>query len=134
MKRNKLYYLASPYSYNPKRYIPIISYIVGVYVRWKRFRLVSDAAVHWILKGFTFLEPIAMCHYKSTHYKMPTGYTFWKRRDRWFIRKCDGLVVLMLPGWEESEGVQDELQYAKKLGKEIYYMKGDDYALHKERG
>lgn len=124
-----MYYLASPYSYLSKK-SGIIDMLIGMWVRRRRYKAVSDAAIYLIKQGYTCIEPIAMCHHKRD---LPTGYQFWKRRDRWFIRKCDGIVVLMLDGWKESEGVQDELNYARKLGKDVWFMQPNAYTLHQEQ-
>ena len=39
-----------------------------------------------------------------------------------YLLKCDKLIVLMLPGWQESFGVQEEIRLAKKLGLPIAYI------------
>ena len=109
-KKRKLYYLASPYSHSNK-FVEVLRYEAVVY-----------AAKQLIEKGYTVLEPIAMCSEKSKRYDLSGGYSFWKKRDRWFISKCDGLIVLKLPGWDTSEGVTDEIQYANKLGLDVHYL------------
>lgn len=123
LSKNKMYYLASPYSYLGN------SKIIGAIVRWWRHRKVSQAAIHLIRNGYTCFEPIAMCHWKTG---LPTGYGFWQRRDRWFIRKCDGIIVLTLRGWQESEGVQDEIQYARSRGLDVIYLDPSNYIASRE--
>ena len=113
LKKRKLYYLASPYSHENK-FVEILRYEAVIYAAKK---LIED--------GYTVIEPIAMCHEKGTRYDLPGGYKFWQRRDRWFIEKCDGLVVLQLPGWDLSVGVLDEIKYAKKIGLEVHYLDPD---------
>lgn len=132
LSKNKMYYLASPYSYMSKKY-GFIDTLIGYVVRSYRFRKVSDAAVHLIKHGYTCLEPIATCHYKSLRYDLPTGYTFWQKRDRWFIRKCDGIIVLTLPGWQESAGVTDEINYSRSRGIDVIYMNPKDFSLKLEK-
>lgn len=132
LSKNKMYYLASPYSHITTKTGWLAS-IVGYFVRHRRFKAVSDAAVYLIKSGYTCLEPIAMCHYKSLRYELPTGYQYWQKRDRWFIRKCDGIVVLTLDGWMESEGVQDELQYARNRGLDIVYLNPNTYITTVEK-
>lgn len=131
LSKNKLYYLASPYSYiSPKN--TLFHRLKSMYIRHKRFKQVTEAAVKLIQAGYTCLEPIAMCHYKSLRYTLPSGYKFWKTRDRWFIRKCDGIIILTLSGWKESEGVQDELNYARSLGKDVVFMNYGTWSTMKE--
>ena len=61
-----------------------------------------------------------------------SGYQFWQKRDRWFIRKCDGIVVLTLDGWVESEGVTDEIKYARSRGLDVVYLSPRAYSTTKE--
>jgi hypothetical protein len=35
---------------------------------------------------------------------------------------CDSLLIVTLEGWQESIGLQDELEQAKKLGKQIAFI------------
>jgi hypothetical protein len=42
------------------------------------------------------------------------------------LRRCDEVVVLMLDGWERSEGVQAEIRIAEALGKPVRYRAAED--------
>ena len=110
LDKSKLYYLASPYSH-PNRFVRQVRYEATIY-----------AASQLTCEGFRLLEPIAMCHEQSDRYDMPSGYQFWKTRDRGFIDLCDGVILLKLKGWQVSEGVTDELYYAKRKGKHITHL------------
>ena len=114
MKKGNLYYLASPYSHDNKL-IEIL-----------RYEIVGYAATKLINKGHMLIEPISMCAEKSKKYNLEGGYKFWKKRDRTLISKCDGILVLMLPGWDTSEGVTDEINYAYKQGLTIEYIEPSD--------
>lgn len=109
-QKNKLYYLASPYSHKNK------------FIETMRYEAVVYAATKLIQQGYTVLEPIAMCHEKGARYELPSGYEFWKKRDRGFIEKCDGLIVLTLSGWTNSIGVCDEIKHAVSLGLDVHYI------------
>lgn len=110
LRKSKVYYLASPYSHS------------SAFIQQLRYEAVLAAAARLTNMGYTFLEPIGMSHDQSTKYELPGGYKFWQRRDRGFIARTDAVAVLTLPGWEESEGVTDELQYAKRLGREVIHL------------
>lgn len=110
----KLYYFASPYSHSNKL-VEII-----------RYEITIACAAALTKKGLRLLEPIAMCHEQSQRHSLPSGYDFWQERDRGFIDRCDEVLVLQLPGWRESKGVTDEIQYAKKQGKLITYTTPDE--------
>jgi hypothetical protein len=74
-----------------------------------------------------------MCHEKSKRYTLPTGYDYWKSRDRLLVSRCDGIMVAKMDGWKESIGVQDEIQCARELGLPVYYIdcRGTDYPIKK---
>ena len=114
MDKTKVWYLASPYSHKNSD------------IMEKRYAEVSDVAAQLILAGLILIEPIAMCHHKSLKYQLPTGYEYWKTRDRTFIERSDGVIVLLIPGWKESVGVTDEIAYAKSLGKPVLGVKSDN--------
>lgn len=106
-KNGKLYYLVSPYSH-PDPFIRVL-----------RYEQIMNIATNLTLEGYNLIEPIAMCHEKSLRYKLPSGYRYWKRRDRLLISRCDGIIVAQMEGLERSIGATDEIAYAKELGLEI---------------
>ena len=64
-------------------------------------------------------------------------WEFWKRVDTDFLERCDQLVVLCLPGWDKSVGVEAEVSIARGLDNiiSISYMVpqgGDDYVIQAE--
>lgn len=119
---NKLYYLASPYSHPDP------------YIKHLRYEQINKIAVLLIERGLLLIEPIASCHDKSLKYKLPTGYEYWKTRDRALIKKSDGVIVAMMDGWKESIGVTDEVEYATSLDKPILFLNPTtlevEHALH----
>ena len=52
---------------------------------------------------------------------LPGTWEFWAEQDRRQLELCDEVVVLMLPGWRESEGVRAEVALAEELGKSVRY-------------
>ncbi|MCG9133149.1 DUF1937 family protein [Candidatus Poribacteria bacterium] len=46
----------------------------------------------------------------------------WVQWDLQFLAKCDAMVVITLDGWEESEGVQKEIEYCKENEIPIMYL------------
>lgn len=106
----KLFYLASPYSHENR--------IVMDY----RYFLVAAAAAELYNRGFNLLEPIGSGHPIATKYDLPKGYEYWQQRDRLMIERSDGVIVLTIPGWAQSKGVTDEIQYCKTLGKPVFYV------------
>jgi len=71
-------------------------------------------------KGNVVFSPISQNHTIADQEDMPTGWKFWEAVDLPFIEWCD--VLCVVPGWEKSIGVNAEIKYAKKLGKEIVFL------------
>ena len=53
-------------------------------------------------------------------------FAYWREWNMRMLRACDRLAVLMLPGWEESRGVQAEITAAKAWGMPIEYLTPGD--------
>ena len=120
LEKDKVYYLASPYSHNTSE------------IKNLRYEAVDLVGAKLYEAGITIIEPIASCHHKSIKFDMPTGYEYWKKRDRTFVQMCTGgIIVLCLPGWMESVGVSDEVHYAKTLGYDVFYLTLADLQEHK---
>lgn len=115
MNKNKIYYLASPYSHKD----PLVETL--------RYEAVSYIASKLILEGYTVIEPIGSCFDKSLKYDMPGGYEYWQKRDRKYISLCDGIIIVTMKGWEESIGVSDEISYARNKNKEIIFLNPENY-------
>ena len=116
MDRSKVYYLASPFSTPGKGRMDY------ELLKEERHHTVEYVAMQLYELGFVLVEPIASSYYKSIHFNAPGNYEYWKVRDRKLIEACDALMVCLMPGWDESVGVTDEIEYAKSLGKGIFYI------------
>lgn len=104
-----IYYLASPYTSREES------------VREARYWAACRAAAELMRRGFHIYSPIVHSH-PLTRYGLPGDWGYWEAFDREMIARCDRLVVLTLPGWEESRGVQAELKIAEELGKPVEFV------------
>lgn len=102
-------YIASPYTHDD----PMI--------RQRRYEKALDftawLAVTYRMWGFS---PIGHSHNMVTMRDLPFTFEFWDDWNRCMIRTSIGLVVFMLPGWEDSKGINAEMLFAKEIGKPIY--------------
>jgi len=103
-------YLASPYT--SKSFI----------TRMQRYEAACKYAAMLMGQGVQVFSPIAHTHPIAEAGKLPRDWKFWATFDEWFISRCDELIVLKLPGWEESKGVQAEIKLAKKYQVPVRYV------------
>lgn len=67
-------------------------------------------------------SPIVEHHELAWTYMLPTEADFWERQNRRVLEACDFLFVLTLPGWEDSKGLAQEIEWAGELGMRTFYL------------
>lgn len=103
-------YLASPYtSPDPN-------------VRLQRYKAVCKAAAFLMERGVVVVAPIAHGHGIALHGDLPFDAKYWSEPSRRLLLVSKALVVLMLPGWRASFGVQQEILLAGEAGKPVWWM------------
>jgi len=63
-------------------------------------------------QGRAIYSPISSWHHIASKFKMPRTFDFWKMHNLSFLRQCKKLLVVMLPGWQDSTGLKGEIEYA----------------------
>ncbi len=102
-------YIVSPYSHeNPA-------------VRQARFDAACRITAELIRQGKPVFSPIAYGH-PLCYYGLPLCWDFWQRHDLRFLEMCSEVVVLKLPGWTQSVGVNAEIAAARAMGKLVTFM------------
>lgn len=101
-----LYYVASPYTSSD----PAIAK--------ERCQLAVKAAKVITRLGYAAFVPIAYNAPWSgdPDYQVDTTWQFWESIDLPFLDRCAALILLEIPGWEKSTGVNAELDYCKEMG------------------
>ncbi len=115
-------YLASLYSLNAKS-----NSFQDTCTRKHRYEYTMKRTCELLKKGEVVFSPIVHMHEMSIKYNLPKDYSFFKKIDRAMIDKADSLIVLKMKGWEQSEGITDEIEYAKSLGKDIEYLECEGF-------
>jgi len=88
----------------------------------------SLAAALLMQDGHSVFSPISHGHaigQEARANKIGLGITLdtWRAVDQAMIRACDAVYVLTLPGWEMSEGIREEILFARTLGKPIFLVR-----------
>ena len=109
MSQKGIAYLASPYSHPSD------------HIRQYRFDKACEATASLLRQGRYVYSPIVHGHTLTRH-GIPSDWAFWADFDEAMLSRCDELIVFMLDGWAESEGVQKEIEVARELGIPVKYL------------
>ena len=96
-------YVASPYSHPDAA------------VRTARYDAARRHAARLVREGRLAYSPIVHSH-PLAELGLPGDWTYWAEHNRHMLAACRELVVLALPGWQESQGVAAEVTMAGELG------------------
>lgn len=116
-----LIYLASPYS-TPR--------VLGNFLE-ERYQAALKAQQWLIDQGYCAWSPIVQTHHITMGKVL---FHFWVDYNEAFIARCQQFFVLMLPGWQESNGTKDDLRLATLHNKPITYVEplpDGTYAIHR---
>lgn len=109
MKATKLYYFASPYT----------KYKDG---REAAYKEVCKQSALLLKKGIMLYIPISHTWGPLKYGDLEDTHDFMLPWDKSIFDKCDGLIICMMDGWQDSYGVQQETFWAMQADIPIYYM------------
>lgn len=102
--------------------VKILTYLACPYthpdpaVREARFHAANLATSQLSMAGEKVFSPISQSHPVALAGGLPTDWEYWADFDTAILEICCRIVVLALPGWQESKGVQAEIAIAERLG------------------
>jgi hypothetical protein len=103
-------YLASPYSH--------IDPAVREYRAVQARRAIMEIAQH----GVPIYSPIAHWHQVAVDHKLPTDATFWLVQNDPMVYQASEVWVLVIDGWQQSKGLEHEVEQAKRLGLRVRHV------------
>lgn len=107
MRKTRVY-LATPYGHEN------MAVCVG------RFEKVSTMAHRLMHEGYHVFSPISHSHpIAMLTNESHLDHAFWLDQDTAFLDWCDEVWVYCQPGWEESGGVDWEINWALEEGKPV---------------
>lgn len=113
MSAHDIVYLACPYSH------------ASMDVRLARFEASAHAAAHLIHEGKFVYSPITMTHPIDLVMAAEgdtMGSDYWCDFDEAFMSVCSEMMILVIPGWDESRGIKREAQFFSARGKPVRYL------------
>lgn len=104
-------YLAGPYSHpNPQ-------------VMDERARQLTAVAIRMIADGLVVFSPVTLGHAMfQLCPNLPTDAASWDKFNLAFLKNCTHMCVVKIPGWQESLGVQRELELCEVLNIPVQYL------------
>lgn len=116
-KRNgSVAYLACPYSHLD----PIIMNF--------RHSMATKVAFDLLCRGILVYSPLTH-NIPIDKLGIHGNHETWKSFDHEMLSRCNRLIVLKLPGWEESKGVAAEIVKANQMGLPIEWMEDHEVTL-----
>lgn len=96
-------YIASPYS------SPILTAQEHRFLRVRRF------TIHLFNQGLVPFSPIVYAHEMAAAGGMRTDAKSWLKFNSDMLRHSEAMFIYMLPGWQDSKGVQYEIKQCKAM-------------------
>lgn len=107
---SKIIYIASPYSHKEEA------------IRILRAKQISQFSAILLKSGLIVFSPISYGHEMTNHCDLPTDFKFWEDFCLSFLSKCEEMYVYMIPGWEDSIGIKNEILYCETNSIPIKYI------------
>jgi hypothetical protein len=102
-------YLASPYSGT-------------IQEEYNRFHQVCKVAGRIISPDNHVFSPISHSHPIAVRCDLPVNHDYWLQFNRSWIEWADEIAVAMIPGWDNSKGVNWEIAEAERQNKPVRYL------------
>ena len=103
-------YLAGPYSHEDPK------------VREQRFEALTKKAAELRIDGLVIFSPITHGHAIADRHDLPLDFQWWQNQCLDILSRATSMVVLRLPGYDESKGVSAEIAHAERLNIKIEFM------------
>lgn len=100
--------------------------------RIARVNAVTEIARCLIEQNEIVYSPLTMTHPIDIRMKHNPGSAFWVRFDEAFMEHCNRMIVLKLPGWQASSGVQREIQFFRARGIEPEFREPSEFGITKD--
>ena len=117
LDKETMIYLASPYSHEE------------AFIREVRYQGALMAVGALMAQDFLVVSPIVHCHEVAIRVALPSSWDYWKKFCTALLLGCGQVVVLKLPGWEDSKGIAAELAISRELHLPIIYLDYFDYPI-----
>ena len=84
--------------------------------------MANKAAAYLMSEGEIVFSPISHTHPIHLAGSLPGDWQFWEQFDKIYLGYSKKIIVLMLPGWDTSKGVQAEIKIAEEIGIPVEWL------------
>ena len=112
------WYLATPYSRYP----------LG---KEAAHQIACEMAARCFEAGILVFSPIAHTHAIAVYGKLDGGFDAWELFDISMMTAASGVIVVLMDGWKESEGIQREMLWCRDNNKPVIFMPEDGLPVFK---
>ena len=120
VKTKPISYLAAPYSLGGSD---------TEYYRMQRYGMVTRAAWELFKNGINVYSPITHHHTIQKYGRIEMSTSEWMKYDLPYLSVANKLYVLMIDGWDISDGVKQEIDYAKKHDIPMVLLEPNEFVL-----
>lgn len=96
---SNLIYVSSPYTHSDSSVVE------------NRMKCVTEYLAQLSAERKIAFSPLLMHYCFDCGVELPKDYDFWRNHCLTLLSKSDVMHVLLLPGWEDSNGVKDEMDF-----------------------
>lgn len=79
-----------------------------------RYKCGLSACAYLFHRGLAVYSPIVHWHPVAQAHHLPTNFTPWIEMNEAMMRASCGMIIYMLPGWEQSAGLAHEIEFCRK--------------------
>jgi len=97
---SNLIYVSSPYTHSDSSVVE------------NRMKCVTKYLAQLSAERKIAFSPLFMHYCFDCGVELPKDYDFWRNHCLTLLSKSDVMHVLLLPGWDDSIGVKDEMDFA----------------------
>ena len=115
----ELVYLALPYNHKDPEVVE------------QRVRALCIIDGFFAEQGVHTISPI-LKHLVLQHTQLPSSWEYWSTFSETLLSRCSKLVVLKIPGWEKSTGVNAEILLAEKYNLLIEYIDPNSFGFKEQ--
>lgn len=90
-----------------------------------------------VSRGRLVYSPIVLGHaisrFMREHSLPQPGWRWWMSWSYEMLKMCDVVYVLCIPGWQESGGMKQEIEWARTEDIAVVYIDGEANIIEEER-